>query len=171
MPLVIISGQPCSGKTTFATGLARYLEALPAASGTAGGAASGSAGEVGRVVVVNDEALGVKKGEGYSSTYERSSYGRPSLWFGHAMRASISRHQCHRCSEPGGASPPAALDGPFHRFPPSMRWQHVTILDPSNRLRHAPLVPRAMSACLPRLQLRPLKRCLAPRSRLPPTVH
>jgi tRNA uridine 5-carbamoylmethylation protein Kti12 len=87
MPLVIISGQPCSGKTTFAAGLARYLEALPAGSGTGSGATSGSAGGVARVVVVNDEALGVKKREGYSSTYQRISYGRSSHESGHAVRA------------------------------------------------------------------------------------
>ena len=48
MPLVVITGRPCTGKTTFATTLEQYLRARG----------------VERVALVNDESLGVTKAHG-----------------------------------------------------------------------------------------------------------
>lgn len=48
MPLVVITGRPCTGKSTLATALGRYLRERG----------------VEHVAVVNDESLGVTKAHG-----------------------------------------------------------------------------------------------------------
>ena len=52
MPLVVVCGRPCAGKSLFAAALARHLEAAGSPAG--------------RVVLINDESLGVDKATAYS---------------------------------------------------------------------------------------------------------
>jgi len=53
MPLVIISGHPCIGKTRFSQDLKAYLESIHACS----------------VVLINEESLGITPAAGYSSSF------------------------------------------------------------------------------------------------------
>ncbi len=58
MPLVVLCGRPCVGKTTLATALAAYLRAH-------------HSGDAGAVTVISDETLGIDKAEGYKSAWLR----------------------------------------------------------------------------------------------------
>lgn len=57
MPLVIISGHPCIGKTRFSQDLKAYLESIHACS----------------VVLINEESLGITPAAGYSSSFTEKS--------------------------------------------------------------------------------------------------
>lgn len=98
MPLVIVCGHPCSGKSAYSLDLARYL----------GEVRSGSA-----VVVINDESLGVDKRAGYAgASGPLASY--PALYCARvaALRWAATRQRLCGC---GPVRPPAAPQ-PAHRF-------------------------------------------------------
>lgn len=54
MPLVVLTGMPCVGKTTFAQDLAAYLSSQVTSS----------------VILINEESLGIPKSEAYSSEFQ-----------------------------------------------------------------------------------------------------
>ena len=61
MPLIIICGNPCSGKTTFTNRLKDYLQ---------------STRSIERIIVINEESLNINKQLGYSnSSLEKSTRG------------------------------------------------------------------------------------------------
>lgn len=63
MPLVVLSGRPCTGKTSFATQLATFLRTV--------------APKDAAVAILNDESLGISKRDGYKdATTEKISRGR-----------------------------------------------------------------------------------------------
>ena len=53
MPLIIITGKPCTGKTTFARALVEYLKSRNLA----------------QVELVNEESLNITKKEGYKNSF------------------------------------------------------------------------------------------------------
>ena len=55
MPLVVVSGRPCTGKTAFSAALVDYLRRR------------GKGDAVSPVALVNDESLTVSKATGYAS--------------------------------------------------------------------------------------------------------
>lgn len=64
MPLVIVAGRPCVGKTAVAEALAAYLrEGLSPSR---------------RVVVVNAESLGLHKGDAYASAWPVAHLAQPA---------------------------------------------------------------------------------------------
>lgn len=63
MPLVVLSGRPCTGKTSFANQLASFLRTV--------------APKDAAVTILNDESLGISKLDGYkNATTEKISRGR-----------------------------------------------------------------------------------------------
>ena len=73
MPLVILTGMPCVGKTSFAQDLAAYLSSrvsLP-------------------VIIVNEESLGITKSEAYCSEFqEKKTRGALRSAVDHALNPS-----------------------------------------------------------------------------------
>jgi len=66
MPLIVVVGRPCTGKTTFSQRLAEYLrQHLPAA---ADGVGVGSS-----VELINEESLHINKRVGYSSSLDEKN--------------------------------------------------------------------------------------------------
>jgi len=72
MPLIIISGHPCIGKTTFATELKRYLEETECS-----------------VVLINEESLGISCSTGYSSSFaEKTTRGSIKSAVDHSLSST-----------------------------------------------------------------------------------
>jgi protein KTI12 len=72
MPLIIVVGRPCTGKTTFSQRLAEYLRRhLPAAAAADGvrGVAASQVQEP-TVELINEESLNINKRAGYSSSLD-----------------------------------------------------------------------------------------------------
>jgi len=86
MPLIVICGRPCVGKTAFANELRNYLskETNPSATSTDDttndtSTSSSSSTSNSRVILLNDESLGIKKSAGYASKFMLSipsNYGK-----------------------------------------------------------------------------------------------
>jgi protein KTI12 len=75
MPLVILAGQPCTGKTTFANLLRRHLEGQE---------------EIHKIVVINEENLSIKKFDAYrDSLGEKKARGSIKSAVDHALE-----HDC-----------------------------------------------------------------------------
>ena len=69
MPLIIVAGRPCTGKSTFSHRLADYLRqhfpTVADSSDTGSGLAS--------VELINEESLGISKRSGYGSSLDEKN--------------------------------------------------------------------------------------------------
>ncbi len=78
MPLVVLCGRPCVGKTAFAHALAAHLSDAGGGAESdarAGDAAAQQRPAPRRVVIVNEESLGIDKASAYASESHMSGGG------------------------------------------------------------------------------------------------
>jgi len=66
MPLIIVCGLPCSGKTTQSNKIAQHIQTrLAGKTEETGPTAAASTASTKKVVIISEESLGVVRNEGY----------------------------------------------------------------------------------------------------------